>query len=249
MHQPVICSMGNVAASGGYYVATDCDRIFALPTTVTGSIGVFGVKLDFADMAAQYGITRQFISTGTLSSMYDPLSPLTKPMKKNFSRNVDRYYHYFKSIVSEGRGLSMDAVEDVAQGRVWTGDQAKVVGLVDELGGLSRAIAYAQRNYTSGDAIVESWPKPKSLLERLMGAKKAADTEETSSIVTALWLALFQSDSNRILNQQGSPMNLFSSGVVLAMDENLALEYALRECLGTSAARSAVPLLPADFWV
>lgn len=248
--QPVVCSFGNVAASGGYYVATNCDRIFALPNTITGSIGVFGVKLDFAEMAAQYGITRQFVSTGSLSAMYDPLSPLTKPMKKNFERNVDRYYNYFKMIVSEGRGLSMDAVEEVAQGRVWTGDQAKVIGLVDEIGGLNRAIAYAQRNYTGGDAVVESWPKQKSLVERLMSATGSSPQEdETATIVGALWLALFQSDSKRILDQQQSPVNLFSSGVVLAVDENLALEYALRECLGSTVSRGAVPMLPADFWV
>jgi len=249
--QPVVCSMGNVAASGGYYVATDCDRIFALPNTVTGSIGVFGVKLDFAEMAAQYGITRQYISTGTHSNTYDPLSPMTKPMKRNFERNVDRYYHYFKSIVSEGRGLSMEAVEEVAQGRVWTGEQAKVNGLVDELGGLHRAIAYAQRNYTGGAAKVEVWPKPKSMYERLMDAKKSMDTEpdDKASLISALWLALFQSDSKRILDNQGS-VNLFSSGVVLAMDENLALEYALRECLGTTVLSSkGVPLLPPNFWV
>ena len=246
---PVVCSMGNVAASGGYYIATNCDRIFALPNTVTGSIGVFGIKLDFAKMAAQYGITRQYISTGTHSNTYDPLSPLSKPMKRNFERNVDRYYHYFKTIVSEGRGLSMEAVEDIAQGRVWTGEQAKVIGLVDELGGLNRAIAYAQRNYTGGDAMVEAWPKPKSMVERLMNAKKATDTEseDKSSIISALWLALFQSDSNRILGKGSS--NLFSSGVVLAMDENLALEYALRECVGSSTPRSGMPLLPPDFWV
>lgn len=241
--------MGNVAASGGYYIATDCDRVFALPNTVTGSIGVFGVKLDFAKMAAQYGITRQFISTGTLSAMYDPLCPITKPMKKNFQQNVDRYYHYFKTIVAEGRGLSMEAVEEVAQGRVWTGEQGCRIGLVDELGGLNRAIAYAQRNYTGGDAVVESWPKPKTMYERLMSAKKNTDADDTpSSLISALWLALFESDSKQIL-KQGSAGNLFSSGVVLALDENLALEYALRECLGASTPGKGLPLLPPDFWV
>lgn len=241
--------MGNVAASGGYYIATNCDRIFSLPTTVTGSIGVFGIKLDFAQMAGQYGITRQYISTGTHSNTYDPLSPLTKPMKRNFERNVDRYYHYFKTIVSEGRRLPMESVEEIAQGRVWTGEQAKVIGLVDELGGLHRAIAYAQRNYTGGDAVVEAWPKPKSMYERLMNAMKSTETEsdDKSSIISALWLALFQSNSNHILGR-GS-VNLVSSGVVLALDENLALEYALREYLGSSTRRSGMPLLPPDFWV
>lgn len=240
--------MGNVAASGGYYIATDCDRIFALPNTITGSIGVFGVRLDFAQMAAQYGITRHFVSTGSLSSMYDPLCPMNKAMKRNFARNVDHYYHYFKSIVSEGRGLAMDAVEEVAQGRVWTGEQAKVNGLVDELGGLHRAIAYAQRTYTSGDAAVEVWPKPKSMYERLMDAKKATDpdSDEAASIIGALWLALFQSDSDQFIMDHQRSGNLLSSGMILAMDENVALEYALHDA---KMLQKQMPLLPADFWV
>jgi ClpP class serine protease len=178
--------------------------------------------------------------------MYDPLCPINKAMKHNFSRNVDRYYCYFKSIVSEGRKLDMHTVEQVAQGRVWTGKQAKANGLVDELGGLHRAIAYTQQTYTSGDAAVEVWPKPKSMYERLMRAKQAtdADSDETASIIGALWLALFQSGYYGITDQQRA---LLSSGMVLAMDENLALEYALHDA--RMLQRQLEPLLPADFWV
>jgi protease-4 len=241
--------MGNVAASGGYYIAMDCDRIFALPNTITGSIGVYGVKLDFAQMAAQYGVTRHYISTGQHSATYDAFHPLTRPMRDNFTRNVDRTYQYFKSIVSEGRGLSMEAVEDLAEGRVWTGEQAKAIGLVDELGGQSRAIAYAQRNYTCGDAVVEVWPKPKSLSERLLKSSDFVSAEvEKASLLQAVWLALFKEDLKQTVPVDRGSLNLPSSGLVLAVDENLALKYCLREFMGTSASEVA-PQFSANFWV
>ena len=94
---------------------------------------------------------------------------------------------------------------------------------------------------------MEAWPKPKSIYERLMNTKKATDPDldDKASLICAVWLALFQSETDRILGQ-GSPN---SSGVVLAMDENVALEYALRECLSTSAPNKLMPLLPNEFWV
>jgi len=162
LSKPLVCSMSNAAASGGYYVATNCDRIFALPNTFTGSIGVFGIKFDFTGLASQYGVKVQNISNGPLSSCNSLFQPLTKEMEINFRRNVDRIYDYFKEIVSLGRGMTMDEVEAIAQGRVWTGEQALQVGLVDNLGGLDRAIAYAKKTYTSGEAHVEVWPKPPS---------------------------------------------------------------------------------------
>ena len=241
--------MGNVAASGGYYIATDCDRIFALPNTVTGSIGVIGVKLDFAEMAAQYGVTTHYISTGQHTATYDLFHPLTKPMRDNFTRQVDRYYHYFKSIVSQGRGLSMEAVEDIAEGRVWTGDQAKGVGLVDELGGLDRAVAYARRNYTSGQAVLEVWPKPKTLSRKLMKNIESVSTDVgKTSHLEALWLALSQEDPKQIMPSDQGMLHLPTSGLMLAVDENHALQFCLQEVVRTSAPQVA-PLLPPDFWV
>mmetsp|Transcript_22047 Transcript_22047/g.31996 ORF Transcript_22047/g.31996 Transcript_22047/m.31996 type:complete len:782 (-) Transcript_22047:600-2945(-) len=166
--QPVVCSLSNTAASGGYYVAANADRIFALPTTVTGSIGVFGIKLDMSELASSYGVKFDCISTGIHSTANGPFQPLTKKMEMNFSRNVDRVYDQFKQVVASGRSLDLDYVQLVAQGRVWTGEQAKEIGLVDELGGISRAISYAKRNHTSdGDADVEMWPKRKTLMEKI----------------------------------------------------------------------------------
>ena len=87
MPQPVVCSMGNTCASGGYYIATGCNRIFALPTTITGSIGVFAIKFDFTGLAKKYGISVQHITTGPYSASYHPFQPLNPLVKYNFSQN------------------------------------------------------------------------------------------------------------------------------------------------------------------
>jgi ClpP class serine protease len=142
----------------------------------------------------------------------------------------------------------MEAVEDLAEGRVWTGEQAKVIGLVDELGGQSRAIAYAQRNYTSGDAVVEVWPKPKSLSERLLKSSDLGTAEvENASLPQLVWLALFKDDLKQTVSVDQHLLNLPSSGLVLAVDENLAVKYCLRELMGTCASDDVH--FPAYFWV
>jgi len=170
--KPIICSMSNAAASGGYYIATACDKIFALPNSITGSIGVYGIKFDATGLAAQYGVNVQHIATGPVSSTYSPFQPLTRKMQDNLSRNVDRVYDYFKEIVSSGRHLSPEETEAIAQGRVWTGEQALQVGLVDYLGGLDRAVLFAKKNYTSGEPDIEVWPKQPTLKDMILGTNK-----------------------------------------------------------------------------
>lgn len=169
VQKPIICSFANVAASGGYYISAYADRIFASPTTITGSIGVFGIKLDASKFARSYGIEVDFISSGKHASTYNTLHPLTKKMRLNLQRNIDKFYAYFKLIVSQGRDIPLEEVEKVAQGRVWTGAQAKEVRLVDEWGGIDRAVSYAKRKYTlNGYADVEVYPKPLTWKDQLM---------------------------------------------------------------------------------
>jgi ClpP class serine protease len=244
--------MGNVAASGGYYVAVDCDRIFALPNTVTGSIGVFGVKLDLTDFASRYGVQVDTVVSGggPHTFTYSPLHPLTKPMKENFARNIDRYYDRFKAIVANGRCLPLEQVEDLAQGRVWTGEQAKKIGLVDELGGLDRALAYAKRKYTGGeDASVEVWPKRKSMWDRLLAAVSEDDAKSTKEKTAAILGALFDFDIPKAYPVESSIPDLLglqagffagrlpnsvpssASGIMLTADENMAVQTALLGCL------------------
>ena len=177
--QKVVVSFGNVSASGGYYISANSERIFASPTTITGSIGVIMLRTDLRALAKQWGVTFDSISTSSLSGSFDPFYPINTKMKDNFANYTDRSYKHFKEIVSEGRGLSMNDVEQIAQGRVWTGTQAKDIGLVDELGGLDRAVAYCQRNFTeSGQAKVVSWPPKKTIFQALVDSRKKGGDDE-----------------------------------------------------------------------
>eukprot|EP00429_Kryptoperidinium_foliaceum_P001435 CAMPEP_0176020814 /NCGR_PEP_ID=MMETSP0120_2-20121206/10093_1 /TAXON_ID=160619 /ORGANISM="Kryptoperidinium foliaceum, Strain CCMP 1326" /LENGTH=756 /DNA_ID=CAMNT_0017353919 /DNA_START=61 /DNA_END=2328 /DNA_ORIENTATION=- len=171
--QKVVVSFGNVSASGGYYISANSDRIFASPTSITGSIGVVMLRADLRGLAHQWGIHFDSIPSSDLSGTFDPFFPVNGRMKENFANYAERSYLHFKRLVSEGRGMDMNEVEKVAQGRVWTGKQAKEAGLVDELGGLDRAIAYCQRSFTeSGNAQVVSWPPKKTLLQAWLDRKK-----------------------------------------------------------------------------
>jgi signal peptide peptidase SppA len=194
---PVVCSMGNVAASGGYYVAAHAHKIFALPTTVTGSIGVYGIKLDATKMAKEYGIHVDFYTKGPHSMGLSPFAPLTKETKLALERTVGDIYDWFKVIVATGRQAHIDiesprAMEALAQGKVYTGLQAKEVGLVDELGGLDRAIAYTQKHLTvSGRAQVKVYPEPEPLWSRVMNLLNigiGGGGEKTSTL--AMWMLM-----------------------------------------------------------
>lgn len=219
MPQPCIASMGNVCASGGYYVATGCKQIFALPTTITGSIGVFAIKFDLTGLAKQYGISVKHTTTGPYSASFHPFKPLNSLVKTNLNNNVDRYYDYFKSIVAESRSLNLKEVEELAQGKVWTGGQAKLNGLVDELGGLERAVSFAQRQYTdSGVAQVERWPKQEGILEKL---QRVAEMD-SSSVGTTL-MAMLQ-----VLRQEVSQDSNSSSGVPEIMNEYDATKFLIQ---------------------
>lgn len=159
---PVVCSFSNLAASGGYYISAFSDKIFAQKTTVTGSIGVFGIKLDATEAARRHGVHFDSVAVGKHAGTYSLFEPLNHSMKTNLSRNMDRIYNYFKKIVSEGRGISLEETEKVAKGRVWTGAQAKDMKLIDDFGGIHHAISYAISNYTTGGLVeVEVFPKPK----------------------------------------------------------------------------------------
>jgi signal peptide peptidase SppA len=244
--QKVVVSFGNVSASGGYYISANADRIYALPTTITGSIGVFMIKLGLEGLAKRYGITFDAVTTSELSGCFDPFFPVNKRMKDNFQNYTDRAYVHFKKLVGEGRNMDIDDVENVAKGRVWTGSQAKELGLVDELGGLQRAIAYAQKTHTeTGDATVVAWPPPLTfwqLLEKRRNPKSNDDTDDFD--MPSFWHALlsaFESPSptsNFTLSGMlkgddyavgGLKPPSAMSGVMLAMDENTAIRCLLEE--------------------
>ena len=125
--------MGTAAASGGYYIATKSKKIFAQPTTLTGSIGVFLIKFAATNFAKSYGIHSDYHPRGSHSAATSPFAPLTPAMKDNLTRISLSFYNYFKKIVADSRSLSVVQVENLAQGRVRTGEQAKKIGLVGKM--------------------------------------------------------------------------------------------------------------------
>jgi len=143
--KPVVVSMADMAASGGYFIAMAADAIVAQPGTLTGSIGVFSGKPVTANLLERAGVSVDVVAEGRHADMFTTTRPFTDEEWDRLNTWLDRVYEDFTSKVAEGRGLSMDKVHDVARGRVWTGADAAANGLVDELGGLQTAVALARR--------------------------------------------------------------------------------------------------------
>jgi len=143
--KPVIVSMGNYAASGGYYIAAPADKIFAEPTTITGSIGVFGMLPNVSTLVQNNGINTELVSTHQNGAHYSPFLPVDKRFKDLVKMSIEEIYDVFLERVAQGRAMNVEEVDEIAQGRVWTGVKAKEIGLIDELGGLEQAIVYAAK--------------------------------------------------------------------------------------------------------
>jgi protease-4 len=142
--KPIVVSMGDVAASGGYYIACNANRIFAEPTTITGSIGVFGAIPNMSGLAGNMGINAEQVATNK-GANYSVFEPLTPEFHDYIKGSIDEIYQTFIGHVAIGRNMTTAAVDSIGQGRVWTGKEAKEIGLVDELGGLNDAIAYTAK--------------------------------------------------------------------------------------------------------
>ncbi len=166
--KPVVVSMGNVAASGGYYIAAGADKIFAEPTTITGSIGVFGTIPNMAQLAGDIGINAEQVGTNKNSVDYSLFEPMTDEFRGVVQESIEDVYETFLSRVSAGRGITIAAADSLAQGRVWSGVDAKRLGLVDELGNLDDAIAEAAKMANVEDYRVRKLPRYKSGFEKLM---------------------------------------------------------------------------------
>lgn len=183
----VVVSMGDVAASGGYYIAAPSSYIFAEPTTITGSIGVFGMIPYTGKMLEnKLGITFDRVATNKHAVMTTNRK-LTEEEMTIIQENVDEIYDQFKTVVAKGRGLTKERVQQLARGRVWTGVDAKEVGLVDELGGMSDAIAYAAKQAKIKDVKVLYYPLVKEdPLEALL--EQVASGEENASVAAGVEL-------------------------------------------------------------
>jgi protease-4 len=164
--KPVIVSMGSYAASGGYWISAFGDRIYAEPSTITGSIGVFGIQFDVQKLANDHGVTFDAVKTGKFADALTIARPKTPEEMAVFQRLVDWIYGQFVAKVSEGRKLPLSRVEEIAQGRVWSGTDAKRLGLVDEIGGLDAAIKFAGKQAKLGEHFrVSEYPRPRNLAE------------------------------------------------------------------------------------
>jgi protease IV len=186
--RPVIVSMGTVAASGGYYISMASRRILAEPSTITGSIGVFGLGMNAKKIANDHGITFDSVKTGELAELGTITRPMTTAEQNVLQNLVDHFYGEFIQRVALDRKMTTNQVDDIAQGRVWSGADALKIGLVDELGGLQQAIAVAAKEAKLGSnySVVE-YPGPKPLMEQiteaLQGIEQPLAKNELSSRV------------------------------------------------------------------
>jgi len=194
---PVVVSMGDVAASGGYYMSAGADAIVASPSTLTGSIGVFGVLFNAGELYDRIGLDWDVLETNPAADFPTSTRPLSEEERNTFRQLIEHTYRTFLGRVAEGRGMEEDQVDAVAQGRVWSGADAAERGLVDRVGGLEEALVVAKEAAgLDADAAVrlQVYPRPESLLDRMrdamylrgLGARASAPTPRERAVVLAL---------------------------------------------------------------
>lgn len=167
--KPVVVSMGNVAASGGYYISCNANRIFAEEGTITGSIGVFGMLPNFTELSNRIGIHTEEVSTHKNAAGYSPFTPLKDNTRAIIQEGVEKVYTTFITRVAAGRNLTIDQVDAIGQGRVWSGTEALKNGLVDEIGGLDAAIKYAAKLGKTTDYYTHNYPEFERDIHKLLG--------------------------------------------------------------------------------
>ena len=181
--KPVIASMGNVAASGGYYIAAPCDTIVASPNTITGSIGVFGLFFNAKQMVNNIGVTVDTVKTNPYADIMTSARAVTAQESEVIQREVERIYDNFITRVSEGRHMTKANVDSIAQGRVWSGADAKRIGLVDVFGGLDKAIEIAAKKAGLTGYRIQELPYQEDPFQKLMkqwsGDSEAAILQKT----------------------------------------------------------------------
>ncbi len=176
--KPVVVSMSDVAASGGYWIAASADKIVAEPGTITGSIGVITGKFNLRGLFDKFGVSLDYVPTAENSTLDWPFQNFTPAQREIIQRLMRDTYGEFLRLVAEGRHMKVEAVDQIAQGRVWTGERAKRLGLVDELGGLHTAIALAKQLAkipATEPVTLVTLPPPKSLWESISGMTEGAD--------------------------------------------------------------------------
>src|SRR5829696_3431347 len=187
--KPVVVSMGDTAASGGYYISTAADRIVANETTLTGSLGVIIPLNNFAEAAEKYGIKQVVIKSGKYKDMGSPFREMRPDEREIFQSIVDQEYSEFVDVISEGRDIPKDRVREIADGRVYSGLQAKKLGLIDSFGGLDEASAIAGNLAGTSDTTVVRYVQQPSFTDRLL-ARLALEKPQAEQIMDAAGLNL-----------------------------------------------------------
>ena len=202
--KPVVVSMGGYAASGGYYMSVPANWIVAEPTTITGSIGIFGMFPDFSGLASEkLGIKFDEVKTNKNGTFLSPMRPLTPDEMRMLQVYIDRGYNTFKDRVAQGRKLTMQQVETIAQGHVYTGEDALKIKLVDELGGLDKAVLKAVQLAKIKDYYTENYPAPVNWLDQIFG-DYVQDNYLSEQLHSSLGMLYQPFSILRTLNQQSA---------------------------------------------
>jgi len=175
--KPVVVSMGDTAASGGYYISTAADEIVANETTLTGSLGVIFQLNNFEELADKYGYKQVIIKSGEFKDIGNAFRQITPEEREIFQSLVDESYAEFVDVISSGRGISKDRVREIADGRIYSGQRAKELGLVDSFGGLDEASAEARELANAGQATVVRYIQAPTFTDTLLSGLSPQPTE------------------------------------------------------------------------
>jgi protease-4 len=181
--KPVVVSMGNYAASGGYYIACNASTIFAEPNTITGSIGVFGTLPNLASLSQKIGIHAEQVKTHENSADYSLFLPIDEKFKRVTQESVERIYTTFVQRVATGRKMSIEEVDKIAQGRVWSGSEALIIGLIDRIGGLDAALNHAASLAKIKQYRTQSFPEYEKNLQDLIGNLGIPFLESSQNVI------------------------------------------------------------------
>jgi len=212
--RPIVTSMSDLAASGGYYIAMPSEAIVAQPGTLTGSIGVFGGKIVVGGTLGKVGVTTETVTSGANADIYSPFTPFTPSQRAKVQEFMEDFYDNFVGKVAESRKATPDAIRAVAQGRVWTGRQALAHGLIDKLGGLDAAVVLAKERAkipANEDVQLVVYPERRSLFDAL--TQQFGGTAGTAG----LWSMLAGPTERRAIAALSAPTRLFRRGEPLAL--------------------------------
>jgi protease-4 len=215
--KPVVASMSDVAASGGYYIAMPAHAIVAEPATLTGSIGVVMLKFAIDGTLKKLGMNVEGVTRGRYADLYSPGRPFTPEERLKVQQQMQATYDAFVEKAAAGRNTTPERIDAVGQGRVWTGKQAKEIGLVDELGGLDRALAIAKQRAKlppDGEVEIVVYPGRKSIYE--MVKNPFGSSERTGAFGALLGIS-----DRRALQTLTAPLRLFRHGEPLAIMPNV----------------------------